>query len=199
MNKALTWHLTEKEIFTSIKSRRLIGILTFVIMVTAGAFIYMPLPFTPVPITLQTFFVLLCAAFLKPKDSITALLSYMVLGVAGVPVFSGALGGMAKFLGPTGGYIAGFIFAVFPISFLLEEGEKQQRAGFIRVAIAFSLGVLTIYLFGGLWLAFTMRFSFEQVLALGIMPFIAGDAFKLFFAAVLYSKANNRIRCLFRG
>lgn len=199
MHKSLTWHLAEKEIFTNVNLRRLIGIFTFVVMVAAGAFIYIPLPFTPVPITLQTFFVLLCAAFLKPKDSVIALGAYLLLGVTGVPIFSGALGGLARFLGPTGGYIAGFIFSVFPVSFLLRQGWEQGNASFFRIVTAFFCGITTIYFFGGIWLAFTMHFSLKEVLSLGIIPFIAGDVVKLVFAALLYYKSNNRVKCLFRG
>lgn len=199
MQKSIVWHLTKKEILVSSALQRAIGVVTFIILTAAGAFVYLPLPFTPVPITMQTFFVLLCAAFLKPNDSLIAQGAYLGLGLSGFPIFSAASGGLIKLSGPTGGYIVGFIFSVFIVSRMLNIYRDKNQLSYFRILTFFVLGIVTIYLFGGLWLAFIMRFSLVEVLSLGVAPFIAGDILKITLAAFIYSKASKRIKYIFHG
>jgi biotin transport system substrate-specific component len=200
MKKSLAWHLTKKEIIADSVFSRSIGIITFLILITAGAFVYIPLPFTPVPITLQTFFVLLCGAFLSKREGVFTQGLYAGLGAMGLPIFSAAQGGLLKLFGPTGGYIIGFIVAIFSLKYMLNYfSEKTLKLTFSQVLISMSVAMSAIYFFGGLWLAISMKFSFSQIILLGVLPFIPGEVVKVLLASTIYYKANDRLRNLFQN
>lgn len=138
------------------------------------------LPFSPVPVTGQTFAVLMLAALLGSRLGSLAVLVYIAEGVAGLPVF--AIGvGPAALLGPTGGYLFGFIPAVYITGRLAEMGW-DRRVG--TTILAMLLGNLTIYTFGLLWLCLLTGLS-TMVLTLGLYPFIIGDLIKIILAAIL--------------
>lgn len=139
-----------------------------------------PLPFSPVPITGQTFAVLLTGALLGSKRGSLALLAYLAEGAIGFPVFAGGTAGLLCLVGPTGGYLIGFIVAAFITGLLAERGWDQRvRTTFLAMLI----GNAAIYIFGLLWLA---RFvESGKVLSLGFYPFIPGDFLKLALSAIL--------------
>ncbi|MBI4845930.1 MAG: biotin transporter BioY [Candidatus Omnitrophica bacterium] len=198
MQKSIVGVIARKELIINHELLRAIGIVFFLILTITGAFIYLPLPFTPVPITLQTFCVLLSAAFLKKNDGILSQVIYIGLGAIGLPVFSLAQGGLAKLFGPTGGYILGFVFSAFVLARALEYYRVKTELSFFRVLTAMSLSVAVIYLCGGIWLSFFMKYSFSQVVMLGVMPFIPGETIKVAAAAAIYAKSNSRARYLFQ-
>jgi biotin transport system substrate-specific component len=198
MKRSIAWHLTEKEFLAEPAARRTVGIITFLCLITLGAFVYIPFPFTPVPFTLQTFFVLLCGAFLTKKDGVFVQALYAGMGAIGLPVFSAAQGGILKLFGPTGGYIVGFAMAIFILKSMLEWFKnKNLDLSFAQVLGSMSLAAAAIFLFGGLWLGFTMQLGFQQVFILGVLPFIPGAVIKVLLASIIYYKANNRIKSLF--
>ncbi|MBE0415783.1 MAG: biotin transporter BioY [Dehalococcoidia bacterium] len=137
----------------------------------------------PVPITGQTFAVLLAGALLGSKRGAISQLTYLGVGAMGAPVFAGWHGGPAVLLGPTGGYLIGFVAAAFVVGFLAERGWDRR---FWSMALAMLIGNIVIYAFGLPWLAFWLdRFATESsVLSVGLYPFIPGDLFKLVLAAV---------------
>lgn len=138
------------------------------------------LPFSPVPVTGQTFAVLMIGALLGARRGCLAVLAYIIEGVAGLPVF--ALGaGPAVLLGPTGGYLFGFIPAVYITGRLAERGW-DRRIGTTVVAMIF--GNMAIYTFGLFWLCCLTGFNMK-VLTLGLYPFIVGDLVKIILAAIL--------------
>ncbi|MFH2137033.1 MAG: biotin transporter BioY [Candidatus Omnitrophota bacterium] len=198
MQKTLSWYLTKKEFIINKTQIRAVGIMFFLTLTVLGAFVYFPLPFTPVPFTLQTFFVLLCGAFLSKKDGVATQAVYLGLGVSGIPLFSALQGGFLKLMGPTGGYIIGFVFAAYVVSSVIDYFRRKNRLEFFPVLFAMSCGMLTIYFFGGLWLSFFVNFSLSQVFLLGVMPFIPGCIVKTVIAALIYSKANAQLKGLFR-
>ncbi len=199
MQKQLSWYVLEKDILTDGITHRGVGILAFLMLTIAGAFLYIPLPITPVPITLQTFFVLLCAAFLRRKDGFVTQGAYVGLGALGLPVFSGAAGGLLKLFGPTGGYLVGFAVCIYVVSALLDNFKNKKQLTFARILFAFASGIAVIYLCGGLWLAFITKFSFSEVITYGIMPFIAGDVLKVMFAAIIFHKSKSKMRNFFKA
>lgn len=152
-----------------------------VLIVAVLAQIRIPLPFTPVPVTGQTLGVLLVGAFLAPADAALALTLYVLLGAAGLPFFTGFGRGWGHISGPTGGYILGFIPAAWITSVLIRHLPGPET---LRVWVALLVGNLTIYLFGLPWLS--MFVGWSKVLALGFLPFIPGDLFKLALAGFLY-------------
>lgn len=138
------------------------------------------LPFSPVPVTGQTFAVLMLGALLGSKPGCLAVLAYILEGAAGLPVFAVGVG-TAALLGPTGGYLFGFIPAAYITGRLAEKGW-DRRIGTTVLAMIF--GNLVIYTFGLLWLCFLTGFS-TMVLTLGFYPFIIGDSIKIILAAIL--------------
>jgi len=137
------------------------------------------IPLQPVPITGQTFGVLLIGAALGFRRGALALAAYLVQGALGLPFFAGGAGGLARLLGPTGGYLIGFVFAAALVGALAERGWDRR---FLSTLAAMALGNLVIYAFGLPWLA---QFAgWEKVAALGLLPFLPGDALKMLLAAV---------------
>ncbi len=138
------------------------------------------LPFSPVPVTGQTFAVLMIGALLGARRGCLAVLAYIIEGIAGLPVF--ALGaGPVMLLGPTGGYLLGFIPAVYITGRLAEMGW-DRRVG--TTVLAMILGNLVIYTFGLFRLCSLIGFNMK-VLTLGLYPFIVGDLVKIILAAIL--------------
>jgi biotin transport system substrate-specific component len=152
----------------------------FVGITAAAAQVRIPLPFTPVPITGQTFAVLLCGATLGARRGAFTLLVYLLLGAAGLPIFAEAKHGL-PFLLPTGGYLVGFIPAAYLIGFLVERGWDRQMG---KAALALVLGNAVLYVFGVAWLAVVVG-GVGRAVAKGFLPFLIGDAIKLVLAAAL--------------
>ncbi len=163
----------------SIGRQKALFILAGSLLMALFARISVPLPFSPVPITGQTFAVLLVGALLGGRDGAVSVLAYLVEGMSGLPIFANGVGGPAVLFGPTGGYLYGFIVAAFIVGQLCERGW-DRRLG--TTAAAMVIGDLAIYLCGLPWLA---RFvGVDNVLALGLLPFIPGDLLKIGLAAL---------------
>ena len=150
------------------------------LVVAMSAQVAIPLPFSPVPISAQTLAVLLMGALLGSRRGALCLATYVLEGAAGLPVFAGGRGGIVHLLGPTGGYLVGFIAAAFAVGLLAERGWDRRVSTTLLMML---LGNALIYVFGLPWLA---RFvGGERVLALGLLPFIPGDLLKLTLSAAL--------------
>lgn len=159
-------------------ARDALMILSGAALVALMAQIAIPLPFTPVPLTGQTFAVLLVGAALGSKRGAASLALYTAAGALGLPVFAAAKSGLS---GPTLGYLFGFIAAAYLIGWLSERGLERS----IRTSlIPFALGTLVIYLFGAGWLALSLHLSPADALAKGVLPFLPGDIFKMALAAL---------------
>ncbi|MEA1965229.1 MAG: biotin transporter BioY [Candidatus Aerophobetes bacterium] len=153
----------------------------FVILTSLGAFVRIPLPFTPVPITLQTLFVLLSGVILGSRRGGISQFLYLFLGAIGLPIFAGASSGLLHLAGPTGGYIIGFVLAAFIIGKVARKSENNL----FHIISAMSLGTVVIYLAGGVGLACTLKIGIKEIFYLGIAPFIPGDMIKLATAALI--------------
>ena len=170
---------------SSIERRSLMRLYDLALVVGGSLFIALsswvavPLPFSPVPVTGQTLAVLLVGVLLGARRGALSLLLYLAEGAMGLPVFAAGASGITRIMGPTGGYLRGFVAAAFVVGWLAERGW-DRRIG--SAALAMLIGNATIYLFGLSWLA---RFTgAEQVLPLGLYPFLAGDVVKLVLATV---------------
>jgi biotin transport system substrate-specific component len=151
--------------------------------------IRIPLPFTPVPLTGQTFAVLLVGAALGSKRGAASLALYPLLGALGLPFFAGGASGLAYMSGPTLGYLVGFVVAAYVAGLLAERGlERSVRTSLIP----FLAGTLVIYIFGAGWLA--VLFGIQQAITLGVLPFLVGDAIKLVLAALALPAAWKLVR-----
>lgn len=138
-----------------------------------------PLPFTPVPLTLQTFAVLLTGAALGSLRGVLAMTIYAIAGVAGVPWFSE---GSSGFGGASFGYILGFILAAFIVGRLAERGASTTS---LRTAGLMVVGNIVIYAVGVAWLKISLDATWATAIALGLTPFLIGDAIKIALAAGL--------------
>lgn len=163
------------------------GLVREVVLILGGSFVVallaqlvIVLPVSPVPITGQTLGVLLVGALLGSRRGALSMLTYVAEGVGGMPVFAGGTSGPAVLLGPTGGYLVGFVVAAFVVGRLCEWGWDRRLP---TAAAAMSLGNLVIYVAGVAWL---VRFvGSEQVLTAGVLPFIPGDVLKIAAATFL--------------
>lgn len=162
-----------------------IGVLGFVLLMALGAHVRIPLPWTPVPVTLQTLFLPLAGASLGAGLGALSQALYLALGAAGAPVFAGSLG-LAAFAGPTGGYLIGFIGAALLTGRLVGRGR-----GLLRTFLAMAAGLLVVYGCGTLWLAWLLHLSLAQALLQGVVPFLLGDLVKTAAAAALFRGARG--------
>jgi biotin transport system substrate-specific component len=154
------------------------------LLVAALAQVRIPLPFTPVPVTGQTLAVLVVGAALGARKGAASLLLYLLAGFAGLPVFHGGTSGAAVLLGPTGGYLIGFVAAAWLVGALAARGLDRRIP---TALLAFLAGEVVIYLFGVAWLSLFL--GFKGAIIGGLLPFLIGDAIKLAAAALLLPAA----------
>lgn len=156
----------------------------FAALTAIGAYIAIPLYL--VPLTLQTFFVYLAGAVLGGRLAALSQIVYIGLGGAGFPVFAGGMAGFGVLLGPTGGYLVGFVLGAYVIGKLT---ELKREKGFAYVFLSMLLGTGFIYGLGVAQLSFYLDFQLKQAVAVGVLPFLAGDVVKMVLAAYV---ANTR-------
>ncbi|HUI70154.1 MAG TPA: biotin transporter BioY [Spirochaetia bacterium] len=161
----------------------------FSLVIAVSAQVSIPLPFTPVPVTLQTFAVVLTGALLGSRRGAAAVLLYLAEGFAGLPVFSLGSAGFVHLLGPTGGYLIGFAFAAWITGFLIERRLATTLLGALMVLI---LGHLVPYIPGVAWLSVSLGPS--RAFALGFLPFLVGDALKIVASVGVLTGANILVR-----
>lgn len=154
------------------------------LFVTFCAQISLPLYFTPVPLTLQPFAVLVIGLLLSPQLAASTLAAYLAEGAIGMPVFSPSplpLSGLAHLFGPTGGYLLSYPLAAFLISYLW----RRSNRGFALALASAAVGNLVILSVGALWLATLTHASAQAIVTQAIVPFLPGDALKIAAAAAL--------------
>lgn len=165
---------------SSVKLRHMVFVSIFASLISAGAQFSIPLPL--IPLTLQTFFVLLAAIFLGSKWGSLSVLIYLVLGIIGFPVFSAGSSGLGVLLGPTGGYLYGFIFASLIVGTASDKiFERFESVSLYPLILIFSfcfLGSLIILTIGSLHLAMAASLPLKTAFFSGFVPFVAGDIAK---------------------
>ena len=155
-------------------------------LTAAAAQVSIPLPFTPVPLTLQPMVVLLGGAALGARLGMSAQVLYLLAGIAGLPVFAASPvlpQGASRLLGPTGGYLMSYPFAAFAAGWLAERGFDRR---YLTSVIAMASGLALVFACGVTWLALFARpagVGFSAALRTGLYPFVAADVIKLFIAA----------------
>lgn len=148
--------------------------------IAAAAQLKVFLPFTPVPVTGQTFAVLLFGALYGARRGAATAMSYLALGIMGLPVFSAAPPGPAALLSPTAGYLAGFVGAAWVTGALSERGWDRKPG---TAALAMAIGSCVIFACGLTWLSQTV--GWRNVLQTGLFPFIPGDLVKIALATAI--------------
>lgn len=150
--------------------------------VAVCAHIVLPLNFTPVPLTLQTFAVLVLGLLLSPRLAAATLTAYLVEGALGLPVFSpvpAIVGGMAHLLGPTGGFLLSYPAAGAAVSWL----SRKAGINFAGIVASAAAGTVVMLGCGAVWLAILTHGSAQTILTLGVIPFLPGEALKIVTAA----------------
>ena len=166
------------------------GLMTAVICIVGPVSI--PIPVSPVPVTLTNFAVCIAVYVLGLKAGTVSCLIYLCLGAAGLPVFSAFSGGIGKLAGPTGGYLVGFLFlALIQGSLMFRFPGKNAAA-----VIGMILGTAVCYCFATTWLAGQMHLSFGAALTAGVIPYLPGDAAKIILAALAGPKLSTAVRII---
>jgi biotin transport system substrate-specific component len=148
------------------------------------------LPISPVPITGQTFAVLMLAALLGSTRGVMAVIAYLAEGIAGLPVFVGGIG-LAALIGPTGGYLMGFVAVAYVVGRLAEMGWDRRVSTTVLAMLA---GEFVLYTFGVCWLA--IMTNIRTALVIGLYPFIVGDILKIALAAAVLPAGWKLLNCL---
>jgi biotin transport system substrate-specific component len=159
----------------------------FAALIAVGAFIAIPIG--PVPIVMQNFFVLLCGLLLGPRWGLAACGVYLLAGGLGLPVFAGGTGGLGRFFGPTGGYLLAYLPAVFLTGWI--SGNKKHAM--VWDSIAMILATAVIYSLGVSWLKISTGMAWPKAIAVGMLPFLLGDALKIVAAVVVARAARPMI------
>jgi biotin transport system substrate-specific component len=149
--------------------------------------IILPLPFTPIPLNLALLAVFLCGGLLGAKRAALSMLAYLLLGTFGVPVFSAMRSGPGMLLGPTGGFLMGYLAAAFLTGLLSAKAEKDVM-GYV---LPMGIGLAVCYVFGTAWFMILTKRTFTEALLLCVIPFIPGDALKIAVAAILSSRLKQ--------
>jgi biotin transport system substrate-specific component len=159
--------------------RRMVYASLLAALTAAGG--YIQLPIGPVPIVLQNLFVLVAGLILGPRWGLTSMGIYLLLGLVGFPVFAGGKGGLAHLMGPTGGYLLGFLLAAWISGWIAD----RPRGRLFQDVLAVALGSLAIYAVGVPWLSWVAGLTWGKALWVGMVPFLAGDALKASAAVVI--------------
>jgi len=167
--------------------RELILVSLFAAVTCVLSIFLIPLPFTPVPVTLQIVGVTLSGAILGPRLGFYSLGLYTLLGIIGLPVFAGGGSGFGALLGPTGGYIFGFMAGAYIIGHLSRLGYQRfsgsKTSKYFIQLLSMAGGIIVVYTFGSLQLMVVTGMSLSQSLVSGALPFIMPDLLKISAAA----------------
>ena len=184
MNKAST---TTKPGF-QVKQLALTGLMSAVICILAP--ISFQIPVSPVPISLGFLGIYFVVSVAGMKIGTISVVIYILLGLAGLPVFTGFTGGPGKLFGPTGGYIVGYLFMALICGYFIDRWGNRILLTFAGMLI----GTCVCYLFGTVWLAFQSSYTFPEALAAGVLPYIPFDLVKLVLAATLGRELRTRLK-----
>lgn len=158
-----------------------------VAMNCVSAYIIIPLPFSLSPLALQTLIVNLTGYVLNAKQAFMTMLVYLLVGLAGVPVFTGGSAGPGKLFGPTGGYIIGFLFTAVFLAYF--RGEKYSFKSYALLGCV--IGIPLIYVFGVVQLKLITGMGWDKAIMTGALPFIPLDIVKCLAAAVIAGPINR--------
>lgn len=172
--------------FEKTKVSAVVEISAMVALTALGAQMAIYLPFTPVPITMQTFVILLGAAALGAQRAAISQIIYLLLAIAGLPILADGKGGLSAIFGATSGYLLGFIFASLLVGHLANRYSTNRIK---NVFISYLLGSIVIYFLGALGLIIYLDMSVFSAIMLGITPFLIGDLFKAIVASLLLPTA----------
>lgn len=161
----------------------------FAALIAVLGLVAIPLPISPVPVTGQSLGIMLAGGILSVRQAAYSLVTFLLLGAVGVPVFAGMTGGIGILVGPRGGYLIGFLAGAIIIAFLKGKNNVLWRLVFANVIG----GIVVVYTLGVLWLSYVTGMGLEKAITVGVLPYIPGDLFKVFVAALVAAAVNRRL------
>lgn len=165
----------------------LIGVMSAVVCILGPLTVMMPI--SPVPLSLANLAIFISAFVLGHKMASVSCLIYLLVGLAGVPVFSGFTAGIGKLAGPTGGYLIGYLFLAFTCGWFIDKFWGKLP----MYIVGMILGSVVMYLFGTIWLAKVAGYSLYQALWAGVIPFLPGDFLKMAIAVMIGPVLRKRL------
>lgn len=175
---------------TSVPQKSKLYMLSRSAVMTAVICVLAPLsiPIGPIPISFTTLIIFLSLYLIGWKMSVISCITYILIGMAGLPVFSGFTGGIGKLLGPTGGYIIGFIFMALLAGLIIDKFHHP-----VIQFLGLAAGTAVCYALGTAWFCFEMNAAVTSALALCVFPFIPADLLKIIIAMILGPKLRERL------
>lgn len=174
--------------FKKLTVRDLTMISLFTALICVSGYIRIDLPFG-VPLTAQTLAVMLAGSVLAPRQAAFSLITYLLLGAAGAPIFAGGTAGLPIIMGKTGGYLIGFLVGAIVISLI-----RGKKSGLISLGLANIIGgIVIVNLFGAIWLNYITGIGMVKTFMVGVLPYIPGDLFKAVIATVIANKLNKHL------
>ena len=155
--------------------------------------ISIPIPISPVPLSLSLVAIFLCGGILKPQYAFSAMIVYILLGIAGIPVFGQFKAGIGHIVGPTGGYIIAYPLMAIAISLILKYVKKPSV--FISAA-AMAISLIICYGLGSAWLAIFIKKSFFDAILIGVAPYVIFDLVKAVVSSIIVSSVKKRAKFL---
>lgn len=171
----------------SVKNLTLVGLMTAVLCVIGPWALHIPI--SPVPISLGMLGIYFVISVLGMRLGTISVLLYILLGFAGIPVFTDFTAGPGKLLGPTGGYIIGYVFMALICGFFVDRYSRSLPLYLLGMV----LGTAACYFFGTLWLAYQMHLTILQALMTAVVPYIPGDLIKLIIARIVSFQIRKRL------
>lgn len=172
---------------STIHQLTLIALMTSLLCILSPLTLYLPI--SPVPITLSFLAIYFTIYLLGMKKATLSVIIYLLIGLVGIPVFSGFSAGPGKLLGPTGGYLIGYIFMPLISGYFIDKKPSSRPFCFLGLLC----GTIACYLFGTVWLAFQAGLTFPAALAAGVLPFIPGDLVKIALALLIAPQIRSRL------
>lgn len=176
---------------TGMKAAVLTKIGICIALLCVSSYISIPIPFSPAPITAQTVIINLIAIILLPKEVFFAITGYILIGICGLPVFSGGQAGIGKILGPTGGYIIGYLIAAVLMSYILKNKENKMKN---YLLVTMLVGIPVIYLCGIATMRLYVGKGLLTILSASVLPFLPGDIGKCIVGSYLGYTLKKRLK-----
>ncbi len=172
-------------------SREIVFTALFAALIAVCGFISIPVPGTPIPIVLQNMLVVLTGLMLGPVWGVASTGLFLVAGALGLPVFSGGTGGIARLMGPTGGFLYGYALATLVSGMIAQRPKYGVRTPVLRLVLATVLGFVVMYIPGVIHFMRVMDKTISQTMTLCVIPYIPGDIVKMVVAILLSSKLRT--------
>ncbi len=177
---------------STVQQMSIVGLMAAIICIMGPWSI--PIPISPIPISLCTFSIYLSCYILGAKFAYISVGIYILIGLVGLPVFSGFASGLGKVSGPTGGYLIGYIFiAIIGGYFVDKFSNTKNPTKYLFCILGMILGTIVCYSLGTVWLAYQLSLSFQGALAAGVLPYIPLDLCKIVAAALLGQQIRKRL------